>query len=452
MRYSTPDYRYVDEGYPKNIAKSLITEPGFTNLPEEFSYNLATRSSNETDVVIDGIVANNRNIYIFMGNYCHVVSQSLTESYDIDIIGNLKNNIVDDNKIDAAFVNIVNGSRSQTFLFSGEQYVRYSPDGYDYGYETYQYVDDGYPKNISNFADSEESIQLRIDDTFKYGIDAAMTGADGNIYLFKGDKYLSSAENGSKDITSKWGRIKNNFTSQSIDAGFASDDSKMYLFKGDQYIRYTESNQKYVDEGFPKSIKDNWGNLPVYFEQSLDGAFALEGKTYFIKGDEYVRYSDASYQQIDSIYPQQFKDRWGDWADYLLNDIQIITRFKKLQDSYSNGDYTLVDFLHSSSGQIAEPYKMLSEIFDWDIDHLKWLKRNNAFLENSRETGNLLEDKFNLEIVIKLFDVLEVTQKMGAAPKEVYEEVWKKMYPPGNFEQLKQAADTLYKFLGLVNS
>ena len=452
VRYSTPDYRYVDEGYPKNIAKSLITEPGFTNLPEEFSYNLATRSNNETDTVIDAIVANNRNIYIFMGNHCHVVSQNLTESYDIDIIGNLKNNIVENNKIDAAFVNIVNGFRSQTFLFSDEQYVRYSPDGYDYGYETYQYVDDGYPKAIANFADNEESIQLRIDDTFKYGIDAAMTGADGNIYLFKGDKYLSSAEDGSRDITSKWGRIKNNFTSQSIDAGFASSDGKMYLFKGDQYIRYTESNQKYVDEGFPKSIKDNWGNLPVYFEQSLDGAFALEGKTYFLKGDEYVRYSDASYQQIDSIYPQKLQDRWGDWADYLLNDIQIITRFKKLQDSYSNGDYTLVDFLHSSSGQIPEPYKMLSDIFDWDIDHLKWLKRNNAFLENSQEAGNFLEDKFNVEIVIKLFDVLEVTKKMGAAPKEVYEQVWKKMYPPGNLEQLKQAADTLYKFLGLVNS
>ena len=70
----------------------------------------------------------------------------------------------------------------QTFLFSDEQYVRYSPEGYDYGYETYQYVDDGYPKDISNFADNEENIQLRIDDNFKYGIDAAMTDADGNIY------------------------------------------------------------------------------------------------------------------------------------------------------------------------------------------------------------------------------------------------------------------------------
>ena len=181
----------------------------------------------------------------------------------------------------------------------------------------------------------------------------------------------------------------------------------------------------------------------------------LEGKTYFLKGNvevgyEYVRYSDASYQQIDSIYPQKFQDRWGDWADYLLNDIQIITRFKQLQDNYSSDDYTLVDFLHSSSGDISEPYKMLSDIFEWDIDHLKWLKRNNAFLVNGKETGNFLEAKFNLEMIIKLFDILAVTKKMGAAPKEVYEQVWKNMYPaPTN---LQTAADTLYKFLGLVNS
>lgn len=456
VRYSTPDYRYVDVGYPKNISKGLVYEPGFSNLPEEFVYELEIRGRNETDVVIDGIVGNNRNIYIFIGENCHVVSQSLTGIYDIDIIGNLKNNIFDNNQVDAAFVNIVNGYRSQTYLFSGDQYFRYSLDGYDYGYETYEYVDDGYPKAIANFVDNEESIQLRIDHGFKYGIDAALMGVDGNIYLFKGDKYLSSAEDSVQDITSKWGRIKNNFSSQLIDAGFTSNDGKIYLFNQDQYIRYSNSQQRYVDAGFPKSIKDNWGNLPVNFEESVDGAFVLEGKTYFLKGNdevgyEYVRYSDGSYQQVDGIYPQKFQDRWGNWADYLLNDVQVISRFKKLQDSYAGGDYTLVDFLHPEI-DISEPYKMLSEIFDWDIDDVKWLKRNHAFLGNGSNTGNFLENKFDLELVIKLFDILAMTKKMGVSPKEVYEQVWMNMYPSGSFEQLGVAADSLYRFLGLVNS
>lgn len=442
VRYSTPDYRYVDEGYPKFITQSLITEAGFSNFPEQFTDSLTAIRVAETDRLIDGIVANRRNIYIFMDNHCHVASQNLTENYDIEIVGKLKNNIVEENRVDAAFVN----DSGETFLFSGDNYVRYSPDGYDYGSEVYEYVDDGYPKAIATSLSSEIGFS-EIAEPFKYGIDAAMKGADGNIYLFKDQYYQNSADLEVKPIKDKWGKIKNNFTDSdnSINGAIASADGKIYLFKGDQYIRYSESNQKFVDEGFPKSIKDNWGDLPVSFEESVDGTFVLFGKTYFLKGDEYVRYSDEDYQSIDSIYPQKFTYRWGNWADYLLNDIHTITRFKRLQDSYSHGDYSLVDFLHSQTGEISHPYEMLGEIFDWDIDDLKWLKRNNAFLRSD----DFLEVEFNLEMVIKLFDVLEVMKKMGASVQEVYEEVWLNMYPPIN---LKLAADTLYKFLGLVNS
>ncbi|WP_414621866.1 hemopexin repeat-containing protein [Calothrix sp. CCY 0018] len=434
VRYSTADYRYVDTGYPKFIV-DLTDEPGFNQLPEQFTDTLTDLSVNETDTLINAIVANNRNLYIFMDNHIHVVSQKLSENYDIEIIGKLKNSIVENNHVDAAFVN---GSR-QTFLFSGDNYVRYSQD-------EYEYVDDGYPKAIADLTSEEGMSQFTA--SFKYGIDAAVWGADGNIYLFKGQEYQSSAELEPRPIQDKWGKIKNNFTDPdtSINAGFVSERGYIYLFKGNQYIRYSESNQKYVDQGFPKSIKDNWGNLPVHFEQSIDSAFVLEGKTYFLKGDEYVRYSDEEYQSIDSIYPQKFEYRWGNWSDYLLNDIKTITRFKQLQDNYSNGDYTLVNFLHYDQGEIPDPYQMLAEIFDWDIDDLKWLKRNNAFL-----TSDSLEVKFNLEIAIKLFDIFEVIKKMGASPKEIYQQVWLKMYSSTN-KNLKSAADTLYKFLALIHS
>ena len=71
----------------------------------------------------------------------------------------------------------------------------------------------------------------------------------------------------------------------SIDAAFQGTNDKKYLFKGDRYIRYSDIEQEYVDEGFPKPIKDNWGNLPVDFEAGIDGAFVFEGRNYFLMTD-----------------------------------------------------------------------------------------------------------------------------------------------------------------------
>ncbi len=44
----------------------------------------------------------------------------------------------------------------------------------------------------------------------------------------------------------------------------------LVVFKGDQYIRYANPLQKYVDQGYPKSIANNWGNLPNDFESSIN--------------------------------------------------------------------------------------------------------------------------------------------------------------------------------------
>ena len=87
---------------------------------------------------------------------------------------------------------------------------------------------------------------------------------------------------------------------------------------------------------------------------------------------------------------------------------------------------------------------MLSEIFDWDVDEVKWLKRNNGFLRND----NLFEVQFNLELVIKFFEVFSITEKMGTSPSELYKKVWLKMYPP---TKLSEAADALYRFFGLLH-
>ena len=439
VRYSGPDTRYVDAGYPKLMAENLRQEVAFQNLPESFEDALAARIADNPETVIDAVTANDQNIYLFMGGQCHVVSQALSRVYAIDTIGHLSNNLVANNQLDAAFVY---SDDDYTYLFAGDQYVRYTGDRYDY-------VDDGYPKLIATDLANELGL-AGLPESFQYGIDAAVRGVDAQIYLFKGRHYIQSGASEMRPIKDTWGVIDNEFTrtdsETQIIAAVVSPAGQLYVFKGDQYIRYGDVEQEFVDEGFPKPIKDNWGNLPVTFEAGVDGGFVLEGKTYLLKQGEYVRYSDDTYQRIDSIYPQPFQYRWGNWADYLLSDIKTIVQFKQLQDTYRGGNNTLVNFFQGEQGPVSDPYAMLAEIFGWDIDEVKWLKRHHGFLR----ADNAFETQFNLELVIKFFLVFSLTDKMGTSPSELYQDVWRNLYesPPN----LALAANALYRFLGQLHS
>jgi hypothetical protein len=70
VRYEGTSYSTVDDGYPKNIATSLATEPRFANLTVRL------------DGGIDAAVADQRNVYLFTGARCHVVSSSLYRAYN----------------------------------------------------------------------------------------------------------------------------------------------------------------------------------------------------------------------------------------------------------------------------------------------------------------------------------------------------------------------------------
>ncbi|RIK36816.1 MAG: hypothetical protein DCC55_26150, partial [Chloroflexi bacterium] len=436
IRYSSTDYRFVDEGYPKPILNHLRQEEAFKHLPDAFEESLVDHIAQGRDPVFDAVITNGRNLYLLIENHCHVVSQSLTATYDLNRIGRVKNHLVDNNKVDAALVH-----GNYTYLFSGDQYVRYSNDDY----ET---VDDGYPKTLASSFAGEVGL-THLDDAFHYGIDAALGTANGDMYLFKGKDYLKldSADPKPQAINKYWGKVYNQFVADAndttIDAAFISPNGCLYAFKDGQYIRYQASEQEFVDEGYPKLIRNNWGNLPPVFEQGIDGGFVFEGKTYLLKGNEYVRYSNADYQSIDPIYPQAFRYRWGAWADYLLTDIKTITRFKQLQDAYTTADGSLADFLNPTQGSLEAPYELLSALFGWDIDELKWLKRRNGFLSTA---NYLFEEQFQLELIIKLSEVFATADKMGAAPSDVFTNIWEKLYA---LRQVEQAAAALYRYLAL---
>ena len=65
------------------------------------------------------------------------MSHELEATYDLTGLGRVRNTLADTGRVDASFVR-----GEQTFLFSGDQYVRYT------GPE-YAFVDEGYPRSIA---------------------------------------------------------------------------------------------------------------------------------------------------------------------------------------------------------------------------------------------------------------------------------------------------------------
>src|SRR6185295_7589895 len=69
VRYTGTAYGEVDDGYPRDIATSLTREPRFTNLTVPL------------DGGIDAAVADQRSVYLFTGDRCHVVSTAPYRRY-----------------------------------------------------------------------------------------------------------------------------------------------------------------------------------------------------------------------------------------------------------------------------------------------------------------------------------------------------------------------------------
>ncbi|MGH3877646.1 MAG: hemopexin repeat-containing protein [Actinophytocola sp.] len=412
VRYTGDRYRYVDAGYPKPIATNLRGEPEFAALPESFEDVLGERLDSGT-ALIDAVVANERNIYLFVGAGCHVVSRALTATYDIRTFGRLRNNIADDQKVDAALV-----ADGRTFLFSGDQYVRYS--GRDY-----TFVDDGYPRTIESAPPGELST-TELPEPFRYGIDAAFHGSDDVTYLFAGKEYVRADGSAPRPVTELWGKVANAFTDghdhytrpNTVDAALVAPTGELYAFRGGQFVRYQPGRLELAEEGYPRTIRDDWGDLPAYLETGITGAFTFEGRGYLMKDNQYVRYSGGGYAEIDRTFPQTFRERWANTADYRLSDVLTMVRFLDLARTKAPG---LAQFLRTGA---ADPYTLLSGLFGWDADELRWLKRHGGFLPS----GGAPEYRFELEFLLAATGMFELAGKLGSTPSRLHADVWARVY------------------------
>lgn len=497
VKYSSSDYRFVDFGYPKSIAANLRNEMCFSNLPDTFETEMEALAGDIEDSSVQGIravVANKGTTYVFTGQSLHAVSTQLSRTCSLATLGQMKNRILEQQRVDAALLN----RDDQVLLFAGDQFFVYSDP-------TFEYVDEGYPRKIGDLLNPNGGADMQYSG-FGYDLDAVLEVSDGEtstIYLFKDNEYIDSGSlTQTNSINSFWGRVRNNFetalasngsddaegeegvafeTNIAVDTVFSVPDGKTFVFKGDQYIRYSHFDNEYVDEGYPLPIKGNWGNLPSQFEEGIDGGFVFDGKTYLlhdaehqseqlqsrnleegseIGGTEYVRYSRADCRLIDNIYPQRVADRWQRWGDFLLADLRIISKYKQLQDQHNGGDYQLTDLLNAKAGQKTTPYQILHEIFGWDVAEVKWLKRHNAFIPHltlpEDHSQNRLEHRFELETIEKMEQVFNTTARMGMGPSIVFSEIWQTLYGSDSDSDspgaMKTAADHLYRYLGTKNS
>jgi hypothetical protein len=187
---------------------------------------------------------------------------------------------------------------------------------------------------------------------FGTGVDAALNWGDGKIYFFKNDLYVryNTGAIGAKGVDPTYPRpIADNWPGMA-DAGFGADldaainwgNGKVYFFKGDAYVRYNTGaiEPEGVDLGYPLKIRDKWPGMaaagfPVDggFANDLDAAINWgNGKAYFFKGDQYVRY-DMIDDRVDPGYPLVTADHWPG-----LDDAGLAINPKACVDDFGGKD------------------------------------------------------------------------------------------------------------------
>ncbi|WP_283133404.1 hemopexin repeat-containing protein [Rhizohabitans arisaemae] len=410
VRYTGPVYRNIDPGYPKPVAGNLRKEEPFTLLPEAFEDAL--------DRPIDAIVGNDRTIHVIVGGVCHTVSTAQAASFEHGSLGRTRNTFAETGRVDAALV-----ADRKIYLFSGDQYVRYS------GSDRTR-VDDGYPRALADLAAELGLPPLPPD--FQDGLDAAFRGPDGVIRLFKGRQCLSGGT--VEPVSGRWGTVRNAFDSGRLGAAFTAPSGELYAFSGDQYVRYpADGLLDHIEPGYPRTFQHDFGDTPADFHDGPDGAFVLDGRTYLLKGDRYLRYS-GPYHVVDRTFPQDFRHRWAGTADYRLSDVHTIVRFAELCRSHPDG---LAAFFLDGAD---DPYTYLAETLGQPIDEVRWARRNMGLLR----AGTHEEQLFEIEFLLTLTDLFAAADRIGTGPSELYD-VWAKVFGPA--PDLEAAAGTLHAVL-----
>src|SRR5207302_2603536 len=80
-----------------------------------------------------------------------------------------------------------------------------------------------------------------------------------------------------RPLTSQWWPNWPAGWSSSIDAGVIFNNGKVYFFKGREYLRYDIARDR-VDNGYPSPIADHWPGLPDVFNAGVDFVMRAPGQ------------------------------------------------------------------------------------------------------------------------------------------------------------------------------
>ena len=82
-------------------------------------------------------------------------------------------------------------------------------------------------------------------------------------------------------------------------------NGELYIFKGNKFWRYN-GHKRSIDPGYPKTIHSVLPELPNHVNAALQWK---NGKTYFFKGTQYYALDDASIR-IRKGYPKSISTYW----------------------------------------------------------------------------------------------------------------------------------------------
>jgi GH24 family phage-related lysozyme (muramidase) len=148
---------------------------------------------------------------------------------------------------------------------------------------------------------------------FEFGV-RAVVGMSGATYAFLGDGYVrlhgQVADGGYPlSIGAYWPGFADAGFDSGIEAAANWGNGKVYFFKGNQYLRYDIAANA-ADPGYPRTIAGNWPGVAEAGFDGIDAAIVWpSGKAYFFRGDSYVRYDRAA-DKVDDGYPRPIAGNW----------------------------------------------------------------------------------------------------------------------------------------------
>lgn len=159
------------------------------------------------------------------------------------------------------------------------------------------------------------------------GFDAVVIWPNGRAYFLKGSIYYRVIIDGPNPgvepgypapLFGRWPGLGEVFPI-GVDAAVIWPNGKAYFFKGSQYVRYSIGPQppEGVEPGYPQSVKGNWPGLAEAFPLGVDAAIVLSnGKSYFFKGSQYVEYNtDPAHEGVLPGYPKPIAGDWPGLAE-----------------------------------------------------------------------------------------------------------------------------------------